>query len=162
MWETDAKQGERMHKDNSQRGQLNLERANLIIGHAIAKAIEEGIPPLTVVVLDGSGHVIAVQRQDGASMFRFDVALGKAWGAVAMGSSSRALARQARDNPNFFVTLAATGQGKFLPQPGAVLIRDKEGTILGAAGASGATGDQDEMCCAFGVSQLGLIADTAD
>jgi uncharacterized protein GlcG (DUF336 family) len=89
-------------------------------------------------------------------MFRFDVALGKAWAAVAMGMSSRDLAARAQDNPNFFVSLAATGQGRFLPQPGAVLIRDQGGNILGAAGASGGTGDQDEMCCAFGVTQVGL------
>ena len=89
-------------------------------------------------------------------MFRFDVALGKAWAAVGMGMSSRDLAARAQDNPNFFVALAATGQGRFLPQPGAVLIRDRDGHLLGAAGASGGTGDQDEMCCAFGVNQAGL------
>lgn len=140
---------------------LTLEQANLIIQHATAKAVEDGVPPLTVVVLDPSGHLIAAQRQDGASMFRFDVALGKAWAAVAMGLSSRALAARAQDNPNFFVSLAATGQGRFLPQPGAVLIRDQGGTLLGAAGASGGTGDQDEMCCAFGVTRVGLAADTS-
>ena len=135
---------------------LTLEQANLIIQHATAKAAEDQVPPLTVVVLDASGHLIAAQRQDGASMFRFDVALGKAWAAVAMGLSSRDLATRAQDNPNFFVSLAATGQGRFLPQPGAVLIRDAGGTILGSAGASGGTGDQDEACCAFGVTQAGL------
>jgi uncharacterized protein GlcG (DUF336 family) len=135
---------------------LTLEQANLVIQHATAKAVEDGVPPLTVVVLDLSGNLIAAQRQDGASMFRFDVAMGKAWAAVAMGVSSRDLAVRAQDNPNFFVSLAATGRGRFLPQPGAVLIRDQSGVLLGAAGASGGTGDQDEMCCAFGVAQAGL------
>ena len=95
-------------------------------------------------------------------MFRFDVALGKAWGAVAMGASSRALSKRARDNPNFFITLAATAQGKFLPQTGAALIRDRDGTILGAAGASGGTGDEDEACCASGIEKAGLKADVAE
>jgi uncharacterized protein GlcG (DUF336 family) len=117
------------------------------------------IQPLSVVVLDASGHLLAMQREDGASMFRFDVATGKAWAAVAMGASSRALAARAKDNPNFFVTLAATAQGKFLPQPGGVLIRDADGTILGAAGASGGTGDEDEAACAYGIEQAGLRAD---
>ena len=135
---------------------LTLEQANLVIQHAAARATEDGVPPLTVVVLDAAGHLIAAQRQDGASMFRFDVALGKAWAAVGMGMSSRDLAARAQDNPNFFISLAATGQGRFLPQPGAVLIRDQGGNLLGAAGASGGTGDQDEMCCAFGVTQAGL------
>ena len=120
------------------------------------------IRPVTVVVLDDSGHVKAVQREDGASMFRFDVAMGKAWAAVAMGASSRALANRAKGNPNFFVTLAATAHGKFLPQPGGVLIRDADGNILGAAGASGGTGDEDEAICAYGIEQAGFKADLSE
>jgi len=84
------------------------------------------IKPLAVVVLDDAGHVKAAQREDGASMFRFDVALGKAWASVAMGVSSRALLKRAKDNPNFFVALAATAQGKFLPQTGGVLIKNEK------------------------------------
>jgi uncharacterized protein GlcG (DUF336 family) len=100
-----------------------------------------------------------MQREDGASMFRFDVATGKAWAAVGMGASSRALAGRAKDNPNFFITLAATAGGKFLPQIGGVLIRDASGAILGAAGASGGTGEEDEAVCAHGIEQAGLVAD---
>jgi uncharacterized protein GlcG (DUF336 family) len=140
---------------------LTLKQANLIIEQALARAHELKIKPLAVVVLDDSGNVVAAQREDQASMFRFDVALGKAWGAVAMGSSSRALGKRAKDNPNFFVALAATAHGKFLPQPGAVLIRNAQGEILGAAGASGGTGDEDEACCAWGVEQTGLKADAS-
>jgi len=140
--------------------ELNLEKANLIIEQAIAKARDMNVLPLTIVVLDSSGHLIAMQREDGASMFRFDVATGKAWAAVAMGAASRALAARAADNPNFFITLAATAQGKFLPQPGGVVIRDSDGRILGAAGASGGTGDEDEAACAFGVERAGFVADT--
>jgi len=94
-------------------------------------------------------------------MFRIDVGLGKAWASVAMGASSRALAKRAKDNPNFFLTLAATAQGKFLPQPGGVLIRDAKGAIIGAAGASGGTGEEDEAACVFGIEQAGLVADAA-
>jgi uncharacterized protein GlcG (DUF336 family) len=112
-----------------------------------------------VVVLDQSGHLKAMQREDGASMFRFDVATGKAWAAVGMGASSRALAARAKDNPNFFITLAATAAGKFLPQIGGVLIRDGQGHILGAAGASGGTGEEDEAVCAYGIAQAGFVAD---
>lgn len=135
---------------------LSLELANRIIEGALAKARALKIAPVTVVVLDASGHIKAAQREDGASMFRFDVALGKAWAAVAMGVPSRTLAERAKDNPNFFVSLAATGGGKFLPQPGAVLIRDADGGVIGAAGASGGTGDEDEAVCAHGVHFAGL------
>ena len=138
---------------------LTLAQANKIIAKALEKAREMKIKPVSVVVLDDGGHLKAMQREDGASMFRFDVATGKAWAAVAMGASSRALAGRAKDNPNFFTTLAATAEGKFLPQTGAVLIRDKDGTILGAAGGSGGTGDEDEAVCAYGIEQAGFTAD---
>ena len=138
---------------------LNLKQANMIIEAALARAREMQIKPLAVVVLDESGNVKAAQREDGASMFRFDVARGKAWAAVGMGASSRALAKRAKDNPNFFITLAATAGGKFLPQTGAVLIRDDAGQILGAAGASGGTGEEDEAVCAHGIEKAGLVPD---
>ena len=116
---------------------LTLKQANTIIEKAFAKAREMKIKPLGVVVLDDSGNVVSAQREDGASMFRIDVARGKAWGAVAMGASSRALSRRSKENPNFFVTLAATAQGKFLPQTGAALIKNAAGEIIGAAGGGG-------------------------
>ena len=140
---------------------LSLKQANSIIEASLAKARAMNIKPLAVVVLDDSGNVKAAQREDGASMFRFDVAQGKAWAAVAMGASSRALAKRAKDNPNFFITLAATAQGKFLPQTGGVLIKDGSGQILGAAGASGGTGEEDEAACAHGIEQAGLVPDAA-
>jgi uncharacterized protein GlcG (DUF336 family) len=140
---------------------LTLKQANTIIEQALAKAREMKIKPLAVVVLDDSGNVVASQREDNASMFRFDIALGKTWGAVAMSCSSRALGKRAKDNQNFFLALASTAKGKFLPQPGAALIRDAQGNVLGAAGASGGTGDEDEACCAYGIEKAGLKADVA-
>jgi uncharacterized protein GlcG (DUF336 family) len=141
--------------------ELSLKDANTIIEHALIRARQMKIKPVTVVVLDASGELVAMQREDGASMFRFDVARGKAWGAAAMGVSSRALANRAQENPNFMITLAATAQGRFLPQPGGVLIRNAAGAILGAAGASGGTGDEDEAICAHGIEQAGQVADAA-
>ncbi len=141
--------------------ELTLKQANTILDKAIEKAREMKINALCVVVVDESGHIKASQREDGASMFRFDVALGKAWGSVAMGASSRALSNRAKGNPNFFLTLASTAEGKFLPQTGAALIRNADGKIIGAAGASGGTGEEDEAACVFGIEQAGLTADAA-
>ena len=139
---------------------LTLQQANRIIEGALAKAREMKLRPLGVVVLDESGHLKAAQREDAASMFRIDIATGKAWAAVGMGASSRALAARAKDNPNFFVTLAATAGGKFLPQTGAVLIRNASGELLGAAGASGGTGEEDEAVCIHGIEHAGLVAES--
>lgn len=140
---------------------LTLKQANTIIAKALEKGREMKVKPLGVVVLDASGHIVSAQRDDNASMFRLDVSKGKAWASVAMGASSRALARRAKENPNFFVTLAATAEGKFLPQTGGVLIKSADGAIIGAAGASGGTGDEDEACCVYGIEQAGLTADAS-
>ena len=135
---------------------LTLAQANRIIEVALAKAREMKVKPLSVAVLDAAGHVRSLQREDGASMFRNDVAIGKAWAAVGMGVASRTLLQRAKENPSFFGALSATAQGKFLPQTGAVVIKDKDGTVLGAVGASGGTGDEDEAVCIAGVEAVGL------
>ena len=135
---------------------LDLSQANAIVNAALAAARAAGHKPMAVVVLDDGGHLKAAQREDGASMFRVDVATGKAWAAIGMGASSRDLAERAKGNPNFFVTLASTAHGKFLPQTGAVLIRDESGKVIGAVGASGGTGAEDEAICIAGVRSVGL------
>jgi uncharacterized protein GlcG (DUF336 family) len=135
---------------------LTLAQANTILAAALVASRQGGYQPMAVVVLDEAGHLKAVQREDGASMFRVDVATGKAWAAVGMGASSRVLAERAKGNPNFFVALAATAQGRFLPQTGAVLITDGEGRVVGAVGASGGTGDEDEAICIAGIQAAGL------
>jgi uncharacterized protein GlcG (DUF336 family) len=137
---------------------LTLAQANQIIIAALAESKSAGYKPMGVAVLDASGNLKAFASEDGASMFRFEIARAKAWGAVGMGVSSRALAERAKDNPNFFVALAATSQGKFLPQPGALVIRDAQGNLLGAVGASGGTGDEDEEICRAGVAAAGLFS----
>src|SRR5690606_28721915 len=81
---------------------LTLEQANAIIAAALRRSAQKGYKPMAVVVLDAAGHLKAAQRQDGASMFRVDIATGKAWAAVGMDASSRTLAQRAKDNPNFF------------------------------------------------------------
>ncbi|MBL8380302.1 MAG: heme-binding protein [Burkholderiales bacterium] len=135
---------------------LTITQANRIIAAGFEYAHKNKIKPLGIVVLDDSGNIVSAQRDDGATMFRIDVATGKAWAAVGMGASSRALAARAKDNPNFFVALAATGKGRFLPQTGAVLIKDGAGNVLGAAGASGGTGEEDEAACMHGIEAAGL------
>jgi uncharacterized protein GlcG (DUF336 family) len=135
---------------------LTLDQARTIVDTALEAAARDGVPPLGIVVLDEGGAVLMAVRQDGASMFKIDIATGKAWGAVAMGSTSRALFERAKTNPVFFTSLAATAQGRLLAQTGAVLVKDLSGRIIGAVGASGGTGDQDEACAAAGVRAAGF------
>jgi uncharacterized protein GlcG (DUF336 family) len=137
---------------------LTLDQANRIIAAALQRSLEAGYKPMAVVVVDDSGNIKSAQRQDGASMFRIDIASGKAWASVAMGAASRVLTQRAKDLPAFFGALASTGQGKFIPQTGAVLIKDAGGAVMGAVGASGGTGDEDEEICIAGVNAVALHA----
>jgi uncharacterized protein GlcG (DUF336 family) len=137
---------------------LTLAQASTILTAALAKSKEQGYKPMGIAVLDASGNLKAFVSEDGASMFRFDIARAKAWGAVGMGVASRTLGERAKGNPNFFLSLAATSDGKFLPQTGAVVIKDTLGRVIGAVGASGGTGDEDELICMAGVEAAGLAS----
>jgi uncharacterized protein GlcG (DUF336 family) len=122
---------------------LTLEKANEIINAAINKARELNLSPVTVVVLDEAGHLKALQREDGASMIRQQIATAKAWGAVNMGVSSRSLAGVAVQRPDFMNALVNIADGKIMPAPGGVLIRDEDNNLIGAVGISGDSSDQD-------------------
>ena len=135
---------------------LTLAQANQILTAALAAARAAGMPPVAVAVLDAAGHPVALQREDGASMLRTDIAIGKAWAAAGMGVSSRVLHGRAQDNPVFFNALSASSQGRFIPQTGAVAIKNAAGAVIGAVGASGGSGAEDEAICSAGVAAAGL------
>ncbi|MDD5461098.1 MAG: heme-binding protein [Methylococcales bacterium] len=137
---------------------LTLKQANFIINTAVHIARELNLAPLTVVVLDVAGHAKAMQREDGASMIRQQIATAKAWGAVNMGVSSRSLAGVAVQRPDFMNALIDVADGKIMPVPGGVLIRDADNNLLGAVGISGDVSDQDERCAIAGIEAAGFFA----
>ena len=137
---------------------LTLEKANKIIETAIQKARELNLSPLTVVVLDEAGHLKALQREDGSSMLRQQIATAKAWGAVNMGVSSRSLAGIAVQRPDFMNAWINIAEGKLMPAPGGVLIRDAENRLIGAVGISGDSSEQDERCAIAGIEGVGFFA----
>lgn len=141
---------------------LPLAAADKIIEAAMDAGREHGMQPLTVAVLDTGGHIVAVKRQDGSGIMRADVAMGKAWGALGMGISSRLLRDRLADRPAFQGALAAVSDGRFVPVPGGVLVRDEDGAVIGAVGVSGDTSDKDEYCAILGVRAAGLAADPDD
>ncbi|MDE2348228.1 MAG: heme-binding protein [Gammaproteobacteria bacterium] len=135
---------------------LTLNHADRIIDGAIAKARAESFERLCIVVLDAGAHVIALKREDGAGFFRSAVATAKATGALGLGFDSREIAKRAGAAPVFYGALASITGGMIAPSPGAVLIRAADGTVLGAVGASGDTGDNDEICVKAGLAAAGL------
>lgn len=137
---------------------IALEQARTLIAAARAKGREMGLNPLTVVVLDAGGHLVAMEREDGSGYGRPDVAGGKAAGALAMGVSSRKLGDMAAERPQFMAALSAAWNGKLIPAAGGVLIRDAAGTLLGAVGVSGDLSDKDEEAAFAGIAAAGLAA----
>src|SRR5947199_10503985 len=102
--------------------QLTLDEASIIADKALAKARESKFRPMCVAVLDEGGHLKALKREDGASILRPQIAVGKAWGAIGMGESSRQLGERLKDRPSFLGSLAAMSEGKVVPVAGGVLI----------------------------------------
>ena len=135
---------------------ITLAQARTLIDAALAAARQHGFKPMGVVVVDAAAQVVATAREDGASALRLDIGLGKAAASVGMGVNSRTLTERAKGLPAFFNALSAVAQQKFVPQTGAVLIVDAAGTVLGAAGASGGTGDEDEQIVIAGIAAAGL------
>ena len=118
---------------------LTLAQASTIVDVALKTGRDKKFQPLSVAVLDPGGHLVAFKREDKSGILRFDIAFGKAWGALGMGFGSRTLFERAANTPQFFTALAAASGGKLVPNPGGVLIRDSNGDIIGATGISGDT-----------------------
>ena len=141
---------------------LDLNAASMLIDTALSKGRELDLSPLCVVVLDRGGHLIAAKREDGASFLRPDIALGKAFGCLAMGFGGRELARRVEKSPAFMNAISDLTAGKMVPVPGGVLVRDASGELLGAVGISGDTSLNDEECALAGIDAVGLCADRGD
>lgn len=138
--------------------QISLEQANTIIAAAFDKGRELDLKPLSVAVLDAGGHLIAFQRQDGASTMRYQIACGKAAGALALGISSRKIADMATERPSFVAALGPISQHGIIPAAGGIIVVDGHGCPIGAVGITGDTSDHDETCAIAGVGVAGLTA----
>jgi uncharacterized protein GlcG (DUF336 family) len=142
---------------------VTLTQASTIIDQALAKGRELNLHPLTVVVLDAGGHLVAMKREDKSGILRTEIATGKAWGTLGMGFGGREFARRAAGGGAVFLqALMAASGGRIVPAPGGVLIRDNAGDIIGAVGISGDTSDKDETCAVAGITAVGLNADTGE
>ena len=138
---------------------ISLAQASTIVDAALKAARDQKQMPQTIVVLDAGGHVVCVKREDGSGIIRFEIAVGKAYGALGMGWGSRTSMERATQNPNFFAAVEAASGGRLVPNPGGVLIRDAANVIVGAVGISGDTGDNDEIIAVAGIAAAGLKAD---
>lgn len=142
-------------------GSLQLDIASTILEHALSLARKESMLPMTVVVLDSGGRLVAMKSEDGSGILRFDVALGKAWGALGMGISSRQIRDRLSARPQFQNSLMAASEGRVIPVPGGVLIESEQGLTIGAVGVSGDTSEKDEYCAISAIRMVGLNSEPA-
>lgn len=143
---------------------MSLGTAGQLLDGVFGYAAEQGLKPLTAVVLDSGGHVVASARQDGASAKRFEIAHGKAHGAIALGIGSRALMTRA-ESQAYFITAVAEVTGPLIPVPGGVLLFATTGSstgeqLIGAIGVTGDTSDADEAAAVHAANLVGLRAST--
>ncbi|GAA3690626.1 uncharacterized protein GlcG (DUF336 family) [Yimella lutea] len=138
---------------------IDLETARAIVTQGRKYARDLDCKPMTVVVIDAGGHVVAVEREDGSSNKRFEVAFGKAHGALSLGMGSRALMERAEQQPYFIAAVTSAIGGSLVPVPGGVLVRDADGRVLGAVGVSGDTSDRDEAVAVAGIEAVDLTPD---
>ena len=141
---------------------LSLAQATTIVETALGQGRAEKMAPLTVVVLDAGGRIVAVESEDGSGLLRFDIAHGKAWGALGMGISSRAIFERLAQRPAFQNALAAASGGRLIPVPGGVLVKDADGDVIGAVGISGDTSEKDEYCAIMGIRAAGQATEPAE
>ena len=136
---------------------IGLETAKSITAGVRAAGKDHGLKPLTVVVLDAGGHVISAEREDGSSNNRFEIAFGKAYGALALGMGSRSLMVRAEQQAYFITAAAAAIGGRLIPVPGGVLVKDDSGSVVGCVGVSGDTSDNDELAAMAGITSASLV-----
>jgi uncharacterized protein GlcG (DUF336 family) len=141
---------------------ITLKQASAIVEQALGRARGRDLPPMTVAVLDSAGQLVAFAREDRSSLLREAIARAKARGALNLGIGSRAIAHRAAAAPHFINAVTVLAGGDLVPVPGGVLIRDEDGTIVGAVGVSGHLPDDDEDCAVWGITACGLLADPGE
>ena len=80
---------------------ITLQQAQTITEASLAKGREMGLKPLSVIILDGRGSLVAAASEDGCSQLRAKIAHGKANAAIGLGMGTRALMNRAEQQAYF-------------------------------------------------------------
>ena len=119
---------------------LTLDDADRLVRGALEAGAERGYAPLAAVVIDVTGEPIVLRRSDGAKPMASRIALAKARSALISLGPSGGLEQMP---PGIIAALQAAYGGDFVPRAGGMPVV-AAGVVVGAAGASGATSDEDE------------------
>lgn len=138
---------------------ITLRKARTIIRKGLEKCREMELKPMSIIVLDAGGNVLAFEREDGASPGRFAIAHGKAYGSVMLGLAGTAQMARAESQAYFMSAVNGAFGGQTVPVPGGVLVRDKKGAIIGAVGVTGDSSDNDAIAGMAGIEAAGLTGE---
>ena len=138
---------------------ITLTQSNRIIEAIFSRGRELSCRPLSAVVVEPGAKVKAFQKEDGSSMMRFEMAYGKAYAALALGRSSKLVRVRAEERPMFMQYLIRASGDQLFPEGGGMLIRDKDGEVIGAIGVTGDTQERDEELAVHGIHAAGLETD---
>ena len=128
---------------------LTLEEAQAVTKKVRVKAAEMGVT-IAAAVVDKAGLLVLSERMDGAGIMAADIAKAKAFTVVAFrGRPTEDLADLFKNNPQTFNGIAAISP--IVAGGGGMPIK-KSGKVVGAIGASGAKGEEDQKCAEAGVS----------
>lgn len=128
---------------------LTLEQAWTLVDTAHEHARGLGIR-ISVAVVDEGGFLVTMGRMDGAPPLSARIAEGKAAGAAIWHKNGDQLSAVSAASPAFVEAVAQLAAVPILPGLGSALIVDGE-MVLGAAGASGASGEDDLACVDAGI-----------
>lgn len=141
---------------------LTLEQASRICDASMAWAYANKTKPMAVAVLDAGGHLLAFKRDERCGILRRQIAEGKAWACLGMGYGGREMSRRAAKMPTFHIQLAMASEGRVIAPLGGVLIRSREGKIIGAVGTTGDKEEVDNACSVEGIKAAGLVPDDGE
>ena len=129
---------------------LALQTAKQLTERIEAEAARRGLPAV-IAICDASGRPIAVHVMDGAYLVSFDVAVKKAYTAVAVKMKTEKLATLAQPGGMFYGLETANGDMMIIG--GGVPLYDGD-TLVGGLGISGGTAEQDVVLAEFGLRQF--------
>lgn len=130
---------------------VNLDLALELITAAKKKANEIGVP-MVIAIVDAGGNLVALQRMDQALLVSIDVAINKAYTAVALKLPTHELARVAQPGQPLFGIHNADGGRIVIFGGGLPLKRNNE--IIGGIGVSGGSVEEDILCAMAGIERL--------
>lgn len=140
--------------------ELTLEEVQTILTEGVALARAKGFPS-TVAVVDMGGNLRGVLRPEKGRIVNPDIAVKKAWTAVALHRST-AQVRELMITPDRFGHGLQFTDQRLCIVAGGFPIIDAAGDIIGGVGTSGGPVDLDIECSLVGLRKLGFPTDFAD